>query len=167
VISQILTELDGLEELRDVVIIAATNRPDIVESALLRPGRFDRLLYIPPPNLEARIEIFKIHIKNKRIEKDIDLKDLAKRTEGYSGADISSICNSAVLMAIREHIQKYKNEEEIKEKVSELKVTNRHFEQAMDKIRPLSEHERKLYEEASKRFSGKPIESKRESSSIA
>ncbi|MCZ2845257.1 MAG: CDC48 family AAA ATPase [Candidatus Bathyarchaeota archaeon] len=167
VISQILTELDGLEELRDVIIIAATNRPDIVEAALLRPGRFDRLLYIPPPNLEARIEIFKIHTKNKRLEKDIDLEDLAKRTEGYSGADISSICNSAVLMAIKEHIQKFKNEEEIKEKVSELKVTNRHFEQAMDKIKPLSEHERKLYEEASKRFSGKPIKSKREPSSIA
>jgi transitional endoplasmic reticulum ATPase len=167
VISQILTELDGLEELRDVILIAATNRPDIVDAALLRPGRFDRLLYIPTPDLEGRLEIFKIHTKNKRLEEDVDLKDFAKRTEGYSGADIAAVCNSAVMMSIKEHIQKFKDEKTIKDKMTEIKVTKRHFEQAMNKIKLLTEHERKLYEEASRRFSEKPIKSKREPSSIA
>ncbi len=153
VISQLLTELDGLEELRDVVIIAATNRPDIVETALLRPGRFDRLLYIVLPNIEARKEIFKIHTKNKHLDKNVVLEDLAKRTEGYTGADIAAICNSAVMMSIKEHITKFKNEEEIKEKAKELSISTRHFEEAMKKVRPLSEDELKLYDETAKRFS--------------
>ncbi len=167
VISQILTELDGLEELRDVVIIAATNRPDMVDGALLRPGRFDRLLYIPPPNLDARLEIFKIHTKNKQLETNVNLEELAKRTEGYSGADISTICNTAVIMAIREYIQKFKDKTEMKEKVASLELSIKHFEQAMKKIKPLSEYERKLYEEASRRFSEVTYKSKKEPSSIA
>ncbi len=167
VISQILTELDGLEELRDVVIIAATNRPDMVDGALLRPGRFDRLLYIPPPNLDARLEIFKIHTKNKQLETNVNLEELAKRTEGYSGADISAICNTAVMMAIREHIQKFKDKTVMKEKVASLELSIKHFEQAMKKIKPLSEYERKLYEEASRRFSEVTYKSKKEPSSIA
>ena len=76
VISQVLTELDGLEELRDVIIIGATNRPDMIDPALLRPGRFDRLLYVPQPDLEARKQIFKIHLAGKPLGKDITIDEL-------------------------------------------------------------------------------------------
>jgi len=85
VISQLLTEIDGLEELRGVVVIAATNRPDIIDPALLRPGRFDKLLYVPPPDVNARKEILKIHLKKKPLAEDVDIEELAKRTEGYTG----------------------------------------------------------------------------------
>src|SRR5881296_4192386 len=99
VISQFLTEMDGLEELRNVVIIAATNRPDIVDPALLRPGRFDRMLYVPPPDLEARKEIVRIHTKKTPLAEDVKLDELARKTEGYTGADIASICNTAVMLS--------------------------------------------------------------------
>src|SRR5881296_3563608 len=85
VISQFLTEMDGLEELRNVVIIAATNRPDIIDSALLRPGRFDRLLFVPPPDLEARKQIFKIHTRKTPLADDVNLDEIARRTDGYTG----------------------------------------------------------------------------------
>src|SRR5216110_62146 len=104
VISQFLTEMDGLEELRNVVIIAATNRPDIVDPALLRPGRFDRMLLVPPPDLEARKQIFRIHTKKTPLADDVKLDELARKTEGYTGADIVSICNTAVMLSIKEHI---------------------------------------------------------------
>jgi transitional endoplasmic reticulum ATPase len=153
VISQTLTELDGLEELRDVVVIAATNRPDIVDSALLRPGRFDRMLFIPLPNKDARMEIFKIHTANKKMDKDVNLGDLAKKTERYTGADIAGICNGATMMAIREHLTKYKDEKEINEKSKDLKISMHHFEEAMKKVRPLTEQELKQYEQVFQRFS--------------
>src|SRR5438552_4945385 len=98
VISQFLTEMDGLEELRNVVIIAATNRPDIVDPALLRPGRFDRMLLVPPPDLEARKQIFRIHTKKTPLAEDVKPDELARKTEGYTGADIASICNTAVML---------------------------------------------------------------------
>jgi len=106
VISQILTELDGLEELRDVTVIAATNRPDIIDPALLRPGRFDRRIYVKLPDREARKEIFRIHTRKKPLAKDVDLDKLAGKTEGYTGSDIAAVCNEAVMLAIREHINK-------------------------------------------------------------
>ncbi|MEM2820590.1 MAG: CDC48 family AAA ATPase, partial [Candidatus Bathyarchaeia archaeon] len=133
VISQLLTEMDGIEELRGVVVIAATNRPDIVDPALLRPGRFDKLLYVPLPDLEARKEILKIHLRKKPLAEDIDIDELAKRTEGYTGADLSAICNTAVMLAIREHIMNSKGPEEAKENLKELKVYKRHFEEALKK----------------------------------
>ncbi len=104
VISQFLTEMDGLEELRNVVIIAATNRPDIVDPALLRPGRFDRMLLVPPPDLEARKQIFRIHTKKTPLADDVKPDELARKTEGYTGADIASICNTAVMLSIKEHM---------------------------------------------------------------
>src|SRR5216110_708797 len=104
VISQFLTEMDGLEELRNVIIIAATNRPDIVDPALLRPGRFDRMLLVPPPDLEARKQIFRIHTKKTPLAEDVNLDELARKTDGYTGADIVSICNTAVMLSIKEHI---------------------------------------------------------------
>ncbi|MEM2454845.1 MAG: CDC48 family AAA ATPase, partial [Candidatus Bathyarchaeia archaeon] len=122
VISQLLTEMDGIEELRGVIVLAATNRPDIVDPALLRPGRFDKLLYVPLPDLEARKEILGIHLRRKPLAEDVDIEELAKKTEGYTGADLAAICNTAVMLAIREHVMNNKTPEEAKKSLKELKV---------------------------------------------
>src|SRR3990172_8109116 len=104
VISQVLTEMDGLEELHNVTVVAATNRPDMFDPALLRPGRFDRLVYIPPPDLEARRSIVAIHAKGKPLAPEVDLDDIAKRTEDYTGAEIAAVCNEASMLAIRDFV---------------------------------------------------------------
>ena len=152
VISQLLTEMDGIEELRGVVVIAATNRPDIVDPALLRPGRFDKLLYVPPPDLEARKEILKIHTRKKPLADDVDLDDIAKRTEGYTGADLEALCNTAVMLAIREYIAVNKDPEEAKKGVKRLKVHMRHFEEALKRVKPISRKELEMYQKISKEF---------------
>ena len=141
VISQILTELDGLEELRDVVVIGATNRPDMIDAALLRPGRFDRLLYVGVPDLEARKLIFKIHLRGKPLTKNLDINVLAQKTEGLSGADIQAISDTASMLAIREYIDKYKGSDVMKAKLKELEITMAHFEEAMKKVKPYSKRE--------------------------
>ena len=153
VISQFLTEMDGLEELRNVVIIAATNRPDIIDSALLRPGRFDRLLFVPPPDLEARKQIFKIHTRKTPLTDDVNLDDLARKTDGYTGADIASLANTGVMLALREHISKAKDPEDAKKRAKGLKVAKRHFEEALQKIKPMRTEELKMYERFSEQFS--------------
>ncbi len=101
VISQLLTEMDGIVTLEDVVVIAATNRPDIVDPAILRPGRFDRLIYVPEPDQKARLKIFKIYTKDMPLTKDVDLSNLASMTKNYSGADIEALCREAALNALR------------------------------------------------------------------
>jgi transitional endoplasmic reticulum ATPase len=153
VISQFLTEMDGLEELRNVVIIAATNRPDIIDSALLRPGRFDRLLFVPPPDLEARKQIFKIHTRKTPLADDVNLDDLARKSDGYTGADIASLANTGVMLALREHISKAKDPEDAKKRAKGLKVAKRHFEEALQKIKPMRTEELKMYERFSEQFS--------------
>jgi len=155
VISQLLTELDGLEILTNVIVIAATNRPDIIDAALLRPGRFDRILYVPPPDRDSRIQIIKIHTKKKPLSKDVKFEELAYRTDGYTGADIASLSSAAVMLALREHISKYQNPNQAKKNVQELKVYMRHFEEAMKKIRPLSTQELNMYKKISEQF-GRP-----------
>jgi transitional endoplasmic reticulum ATPase len=155
VISQLLTELDGLEILTNVVVIAATNRPDIVDPALLRPGRFDRLLYVPPPDKESRIQILKIHTKNKPLADDVKLDQIAQHTETYTGADIASLSSAAVMLAVREHVSKYPNPEEADKHAQELKIHMNHFEEAMKKIRPLSAQELDIYKRIANEF-GKP-----------
>jgi transitional endoplasmic reticulum ATPase len=152
VISQFLTEMDGLEELRNVVIIAATNRPDIVDPALLRPGRFDRMLLVPPPDLEARKQIFRIHTKKTPMAEDVKPDELARKTEGYTGADIASICNTAVMLSIKEHIGKAKDPEDAKKKAKGLKVAKRHYDEAMQKVKPISSQELRMYERFSQQF---------------
>ena len=122
VVSQLLSEMSGLEELKGVVVIVATNKPDIVDPALLRPGRIDRQVLIPVPDEEARYEIFKVHTKNMPI-KDVNLKDLAKKTEGFSGADIEAICREAAMSALRENIKA-------------KEVNKKHFEDALKKAIP-------------------------------
>ena len=118
--------MDGIEELKGVVVLAATNRLDLVEPAILRSGRFDLLLELPKPDEKTRVEIFKIHTKNKPIDKDVELKTLAKQADGKVGADIELICRKASMLAIKEYIdQKQK---------PELKIAKRHFEEAMELV---------------------------------
>ncbi len=119
VVSQVLTEMSGLEELNDVIVIGATNRPDMIDPALLRPGRFDNQLLVPAPDEEARKEIFKIHTDETPLAEDVDLDELARITEGYSGADIYAICREAALNALRE------------DKESDV-VEKKHFDQALE-----------------------------------
>ncbi len=148
VVSQILTEMDGLEELHNVIVIAATNRPDMIDRALLRPGRFDRLIYVPVPDKEARKEIFKIHLRNRPLAEDVDIDKLADMTEGYTGADIEAICNEATMLAIREYISQGKDPENPKD----AKVEMRHLEEAIRRIKPLSKEEREFYERMAEKF---------------
>ena len=122
VISQLLTEMDGIIPLEDIIVIAATNRPDIVDSAALRPGRFDRLIYVPEPDEAARLEIFKIHTKNMPLSNDVDIKE-HRMTKGYSGADISSVCREAAMNALRRDI-------------NAKEVTFSDFEKAMEEVPP-------------------------------
>ncbi|MEM2022721.1 MAG: AAA family ATPase, partial [Archaeoglobaceae archaeon] len=136
VVSQLLTELDGLEELKDVVVIAATNRPDIVDPALLRPGRIERHVYIPPPDKNARKEIFRIHLKGKPLAEDVNIDELAEKTEGYSGADIEAVCREAAMLAIREKINPNMAREEAKEIAKSIKISKKHFEEALKKVKP-------------------------------
>ena len=159
VISQLLTEMDGLEVLSNVIIIAATNRPDIIDAALLRPGRFDRLLYVPPPDKEARMQIIKIHTSKKPLADDVSIDTLANQTEGYTGADIAALASAAVMLAIREHIEKYKDPKKAESAKDELKVHMKNFEEAMKKIRPLSKHEIDTYKNIAEQF-GKPAMTK-------
>ncbi|MBI5242772.1 MAG: CDC48 family AAA ATPase [Elusimicrobia bacterium] len=129
VISQFLTELDGIEELKGVVVLAATNRLDLIEPAILRSGRFDLLLRLPKPDQKTREEIFKIHARNKPLAQDVDLKELAKETDGKTGSDIELICRKAVMLALREYI----NTEAVaktRESKAELKILKRHFQEA-------------------------------------
>jgi transitional endoplasmic reticulum ATPase len=152
VISQFLTEMDGLEILTNVVVIGATNRPDIIDPALLRPGRFDRILYVSPPDRDSRLQILKIHTKKKPLAEDVSIEKLADKTDGYTGADIASLSSAAVMLALREHVDKYPIPKEAEKNTQELKISMKHFEEAMVKIRPLSKQELDMYKNVSKQF---------------
>jgi len=136
VISQILTEMDGLEELHNVTVIAATNRPDLVDPALLRPGRFSRHILIPPPEEAARKAIFKIHLRDKPTAQDIDIDKLAASTVDYSGADIANVVSEGVMLAIREFIKKGKGAEPKEKDIKSYRLEMRHLEQALAKVKP-------------------------------
>ena len=99
--NQLLTSLDGVEVLQGVVVIGATNRPDILDNALIRAGRFDKMIYIPPPDKETRMKILEVHTKNMPLEKDVDLEKLSDITDGYVGADLENLCREAGMMAYR------------------------------------------------------------------
>src|SRR5215210_3806373 len=129
-LSQMLTELDGLEDLKGVVVIGATNRPDIIDEALLRPGRFDRLLEVPLPDKDERKHIFQIHTKKKPLESDVNLDNLVEMTEGMTGADIAALVNAAAMSAIKEHVRQ--------KSVSKLRISKRTFETALNKIKKKS-----------------------------
>jgi transitional endoplasmic reticulum ATPase len=138
VISQILTEMDGMEELKDVLVIAATNRPDMIEPALLRPGRLDRMVYVTPPDAKARKAIFKIHLNNKPINKNVDMNELSRMTDGYVGADIEAICREASILALRDMIEPGMDRETVKEQSKSITITLDHFDRAMTRVKPTS-----------------------------
>jgi transitional endoplasmic reticulum ATPase len=152
VISQFLTEMDGLEILTNVVVIGATNRPDIIDPALLRPGRFDRILYVAPPDRDSRLQILKIHTKKKPLAEDVNIEQLADKTDGYTGADIASLSSAAVMISLREHVYKYPNPKEAENQTKSLKINMKHFEDAMKKIRPLSKQELDVYKNVAQQF---------------
>jgi transitional endoplasmic reticulum ATPase len=148
-VSQLLTEMDGLQDLNGVVVIGATNRPDIIDEALLRPGRFDRILEIPLPDNDSIKEILKIHMVRKPIDKSVELNKLVELCKGLSGADIAALVNAAALSAIKEHILTNRSEQNTERKellyadesqpVSQkvpLNITMKHFEAALKKIKP-------------------------------
>ena len=137
-VSQILTELDGLQELKDVTVLGATNRPDLVDPALLRPGRFDRMLYIPPPDMEARKAILRIHTKGMPLAEDVSVDKLAEETEMYTGAELATVCSAASIAAINDHLTAHPDPDDAKKHVEELKVYSRHFEAAFEKVKPTS-----------------------------
>ncbi|MBO4552607.1 MAG: AAA family ATPase, partial [Candidatus Methanomethylophilaceae archaeon] len=145
VISQMLTEMDGLEALNNVVVIAATNRPDIMDPALLRPGRFDKSILIGPPDKESREKIFKIHTAKKPLSDDVDISKLAELTDGCTGADISAICNEAVMNAVRELVRSGKVPDD--KDIEGCKVSMKDFETALEKIGPKARDKLKQYGE--------------------
>ncbi len=139
VVNQILTEIDGMEELHDVVIIAATNRPDMVDTALLRPGRFDRVILTPIPDKESRKKIFEIHTKKMPL-KGVSIEKLAEETDGYVGADVEALCREAAMLALRKDI-------------NAKEVTMSHFKEAMKVVGPSSTKEiEKAYEDFKDQF---------------
>ncbi|NLA31774.1 MAG: CDC48 family AAA ATPase, partial [Methanomicrobiales archaeon] len=138
VVSQILTELDGLEELTNVVVLGATNRPDMLDDALLRPGRLDRMIYVPPPDREGRKKIFEVYLRNKDIlAKGVDIDELVEKTEGYVGADIEALVREAKISAMREFIAltAEKSEEERRQAVGNVMIEKKHFEDALSRVR--------------------------------
>jgi len=140
VISQLLTEIDGLITLQNVLVVAASNRPDIIDPAVLRPGRFDRRVYVPPPDEGARLKILEIKTRNMPLSDEVSLKDLARRMNGYSGADIDSVCREAAINALRRSTEVER-------------VTLRDFTEALDKTTPsVTPEMEKWYMDMSKRF---------------
>ncbi|MEM1928259.1 MAG: CDC48 family AAA ATPase [Acidilobaceae archaeon] len=123
IVSQLLTEMDGIADLEGVVVLAATNRPDMLDPALLRPGRFEKIIFVPPPDEHSRLEILAIHTRNVPLAPDVDLREIARLTEGYSGADLAALVREASLLALKENVEK-------------PIVERRHFEIALEKVKP-------------------------------
>ena len=135
VVSQLLTEMDGISALTDVIVIAATNRSDMIDPALLRPGRFDRIVYVPLPDKVTRKKIIEIHSLDKPLSQNIDFDKIAALTEGFSGADVRSVVNNAVSMVLHEYLQQYINLEDAAKQTLQTNVTMHHFEEAVKKIK--------------------------------
>ncbi|MFP3132869.1 MAG: CDC48 family AAA ATPase [Nitrososphaeria archaeon] len=159
VVSQLLTELDGIQPLHGVVVIASTNRIDMIDPALLRAGRFDKLIYVPMPDKQARIEILKIHTRgvplcthNEAInglcnESDIvNLEKIAEATEGFSGADLESVVNTAISIVLQEYLKSHQNEEDYKKDLEKVFILQQHFEEAIKRVR--ASREGKVMEKA-------------------
>ncbi|XP_029297942.1 ATPase family protein 2 homolog [Cottoperca gobio] len=123
VLAQLLTEMDGIEQLRDVTVLAATNRPDMIDKALMRPGRLDRIVYVPLPDAPTRREIFSLQFRNMPVAQDVSVDDLVTRTSKYSGAEITAVCREAALLALQEDIKAQH-------------IEARHFESALNTVKP-------------------------------
>lgn len=138
-VNQLLTELDGVEALKDVVFMAATNRPDLIDPALLRPGRIDKLVQVPAPDEKARLAILKVHSANVPLDSSVELEDLAKKTLGFSGADLEGLIQEAALEALQESKMK---------PTKDTKVEKKHFEKVLLKMVPsISEETEEAYAE--------------------
>ncbi|ELZ02381.1 CDC48 family AAA ATPase [Natrialba asiatica] len=152
VVSQLLTELDGLEELEDVVVIATTNRPDLIDTALLRPGRLDRHVHVPVPDEAARERIFEVHTRDKPLADAVELDWLAEETEGYVGADIEAVCREASMAASREFINSV-DPDDIDDSVGNVRISKEHFEHALDEVQPsVTPETRERYEDIEQQF---------------
>ena len=123
VVNQLLTEMNGLQEMKDVVVIGATNRPDLLDSALLRPGRFDRIVLVSIPDAKSRKEVFKLHTKKMPLAKDVKIDELIPKTEGYVGADIEAVCREAAMLALRDDM-------------TARDVKMKYFLEALKKVKP-------------------------------
>lgn len=153
VLNQLLTEMDGLEELHNVVIIAATNRPDLLDPATLRPGRFDKILLVPIPDQKARVEIFKVHTRNMPMDSSVDLEKLSRLTEDFVGADIEAFCRNAAMKALREALL------EGLDTVNTKKVTIEHFNEVLKTMKPsVSKDTMKSYQNFQKKYESKELE---------
>ncbi len=150
VVSQLLTEMDGLERLKDVILLAATNRPDMLDPALLRSGRFGRHVEITIPDKKTRVEIFKIHLKNKPISSNVDINQLAHQLEGYTGADIQAICEEATLLTIRKAVADTNINTQNSDSVKGVKISKNEFDDAIEKILRSADKARKSHELYSK-----------------
>ncbi|MCD6434067.1 MAG: AAA family ATPase, partial [Candidatus Diapherotrites archaeon] len=126
VVNQLLTELDGIEDLEQVTVIAATNRPDLIDPALLRPGRIDLKIEIPLPNKKERLEILKIHTRGMPLAKNVSLEAIARQTANFSGADLEALCKEAGMNAIRDYVAR---------KTKQIKITKKHFAKAFETIK--------------------------------
>lgn len=150
VVSQLLTELDGLENLEDVVVIATTNRPDLIDSALVRPGRLDRHIHVPVPDKQARLSVLEVHTKDINLADDVDLELFADKTKGFVGADIEALCREAILEATRELVRDKKQKGSDK---TVKTVTKSHFNKAFNEVtKSVTDDIRKKYEEIEKQF---------------
>jgi len=142
VLAQMLTEMDGIEQLKDVIVVAATNRPDMIDKALIRPGRLDRNVYVPLPDEKTRLKIFQIHTRKKPLDhENVDLKKLAALTKDYSGAEIAAICNEAALATLEENLDNGRGKclsDATPTKTTEdsAKLCQRHFDQALERVKP-------------------------------
>lgn len=140
VLNQLLAEMDGIEDLTNVIVIGATNRPDILDPALMRPGRFDRIVYVSVPDKEGRLQILKIHTKNMPLDKSVDIEKIAETTEGFTGADIESLAREAAMLALREDIET-------------KKVMKKHFDEAMEKVLPsVSKSDQQQYQQIESKY---------------
>ena len=152
VVSQLLTELDGIEEMEDVVVVATTNRPDLMDTALLRPGRLDRHIHVPVPDEAARRAILRVHTRNKPLAEGVDLDRMARRTEGYVGADLEALAREASMAATREFINSV-DPDDIDDSIGNVKITMDHFEAALQEVGPSVDADvRERYEEIEERF---------------
>ncbi len=150
VVSQLLTEMDGLEGLKDVILLAATNRSDMLDPALLRSGRFGRHVEIPMPDKKARMEIFKIHLRNKPLASDVDIEKMAVDLEEYTGADIQAICEEATLLTIRKAVANADINTQNAESVKVVKITKNEFDDAINKVLKSADKAKKSHEIYSK-----------------
>jgi transitional endoplasmic reticulum ATPase len=150
------TDVGGLEELKNVVVLGATNRPDMIDPALLRPGRLDRVIYVPPPDAEGRRKIFEVYLGGAKaiLSPEISMEELVKRTDGYVGADIEALVREAKLAAMREIVASFagRTDAERREAVKQVQITQKHFDEAFGRVKgsldadTLEENERRSWE---------------------